>query len=459
MKYRGLFLMLAVFQLFMSFRSDAQTDTVRVMAYNVLNYGAYPLCQGPNGLYHDYLKQIVQYVNPDIIGLEKMGSVPTSPSDMNTVAPAGFGDSVLQFALNAAYPNRYARCPFTNTAHADNLSMLFYDTQKLGFIGISCSYVYITDFNLYKLYYKDPNLATTHDTTFLYVNLNHDQSGSESIRDTQILKNMQLIKQHFGRLPNFINMGDFNTHSSNEGCYQTLVNPTDTNFQFYDPPFYPDAHLSYPINWDNSPNLCPAYLTTSTRSSGTIPNSCGTSGGAKSWYDHIFLSSWIVNGENYVSYVPNSYKAIGNDGNRVGKSVNDNSPANNSAPANVINALFQMSNKYPVTVDLLMHSNTTGVSPADPEWTTGIQTVIDEQQIQIVNPVGDHLKILCNANLFNKTIIIQCADMSGRIVDNFHTTINVDKIKLPFDHPSGVYLIHITDEKGKKLYDGKVMKK
>ena len=109
------------------------------------------------------------------------------------------------------------------------------------------------------------------------------------------------------------------------------------------------------------------FLTTTTRALATIPNTCGTGGGAKSWYDHLFISPWLVNGTNYMKYISNSYKTIGNDGNRIGHNVNDVTPVvNSSAPAAVINALFQFSDKYPVTIKLLVKANRNAYSIADP---------------------------------------------------------------------------------------------
>lgn len=439
----------------------AQKDTLRVMAYNVLNYGEYPLCQGPNSLYHAYMDTIVQYTNPDVISLEKMGSIKTGPSDFSYSAAISFGDSILAYALNAAFPGRYAYCPFTNTAASSDMSMLFYDQRKLGFCSIVCSYVNITDFNTYKLYYKDPNLATTHDTTFIYFTVNHDQSGSSSdaVRGAQITGEMAQIKTHFKHLANHVNMGDFNTRSTLETCYQALVAPSDTNYRFYDPPFTPDNKFSYPANYDASPNTYTAYLTTSTRSSGTIPNSCGTSGGAKGWYDHIFISPWILNNTNYIKYIPNSYRTIGNDGHRLSVSVNSSTPVvNTAAPASVLNSLFQMSNKYPVMVDLEVSYNTTGTGPDDPELALGLHEVQQpEEKIVVVNPVGDDINIYCAAGLIGTKVRIACFDMFGRLLLDENVLINSSQIRLPFTYSAGIYMIRISDA-NRVLYIGKIRK-
>src|ERR1700748_3497767 len=166
---------------FSGYNATAQNDTLKVMAYNVLNYGFD--CQGPVALYHQYLKTVVDYVHPDILTLEKMAFIPMYPGDIDGKAPAGFGDSILLYALNADTSGKFAYAPFSNNAGADNMSMLFYNQQKIGFAGVTFNYSNVTDFNCYKLFYKDPNLSETHDTTFLYIIPNHDISGSAQVAD------------------------------------------------------------------------------------------------------------------------------------------------------------------------------------------------------------------------------------------------------------------------------------
>ncbi len=445
-KYFNFFFAIFLFSCGRSYHVVAQTDTLRVMAYNVLAYGEYPLCQGPNGIYNAYLQTIVQFANPDIIGLEKMGSIQTSPADHNYTTAIGFQDSILQFALNVAYPGRYNYCMNTNKSASGTECLLFYNQQKLGFITIVCTYVNTEDFDTYKFYYKDPNLATSHDTTFLYVTLNHDISGDGGVADrcAQIAGEMAQIKNHFTHLANMINMGDFNVRSSSEPVYQTLTAPSDTNFRYYDPPFIPDANLSYPANWDGNPAAFAKYLTTSTRSSGTVPNSCGTSGGAKSWYDHIFLSPWIVNNANYISYIPHSYRTIGNDGSRVGISVNA-SPANTSVPSSVADALFQMSNKYPVMVDLLVTPNITGTSLPDPEIipsSVADQTLINEY-ITIVNPLNNEIIMNFSNNLLGHSLSFELVDILGRSQIKRVMEVNNITMKIPCQLKPGIYYVRI----------------
>ena len=431
--------------------SYAATDTVRVMSYNVLYYGDNPACQGSHAAAHNYLKTVVSYANPDILGLVKMAAIPMFSGDHSGSASAGFADSILTFALNAAFPGRYAYCAYTNSSTADNISILFYDKQKFGFSGITSSYVNVTDFNTYKLYYKSASLAATHDTVFLYVTLNHTESGSgssnEAIRGAQITGEMAQIQTHFAQLPNMINMGDFNTHSSAEACYQALVAPSNAAFRFYDPPFSVDGTYGYPADWDTNPSSYASCLTTSTRLSGSIPNSCGTSGGGKSWYDHIFLSGSIINNTLNIEYIPHSYKTVGNDGQRTNISVND-LPTNTSAPAAVISAIFQMSNKYPVMADLAITSASVSVDDFN----------VAKASISVANPVGDILHATADKSLLGKTIRVQYMDMSGRCIFDSEFTSYASSIQMPFDAPAGFYFIRFTAE-GRTIANLHVVKK
>ena len=338
-----------------------KTDTLNIMAYNVLKYG--DGCQGSTDSLNVYLKTIIRYIQPDLFSFEKMAAF-----DPAATGPENLAANITVNALDMVSPGKYAFATPTNLARATNMAVLFYNKPKLTYIKTETLEANVTDFDLYKLYYNDPNLSITHDTTYLYVLVNHTQSGSSStIRDTQVSIEMQDLRSKFEYLPNLINMGDFNTHNSIEHGYQSIITSPDTATKMSDPPFYPDNSVSYPAEWETNTISYASFLTTTTRALATVPNSCGTGDGAKSWYDHIFISPWLVNGTNYMHYIANSYKTTGNDGHRMGVDINSASPViNTSAPAPVLSALFQFSDKYPITIKLLVKANRNAYSTADP---------------------------------------------------------------------------------------------
>lgn len=433
---------LTIFALaFAALQATAQTDTLRVMTYNVLYYGSG--CQGPNDKYHGYFKKIIGFTNPDLLGIVKTASPKLTPNDPNGTAPYGFADSILNYAMNAAFPGRYAFCPFTNEAHTNNTCILFYDTRKLGFVSMVCSYVNITDFNTWKLYYKDPALEKTRDTTFLYVTLNHDKSGDEfeQVRANQITGCMAEVRKHFSQMPNYINMGDYNLRGADEPCYQHLTQHADSGFRVYDPPFFPDRKLKYPAHWDHEP-MYSAFFTTSTRESTVVPNPCGTGGGGKNWYDHIFLSHWLLDGRNYIRYLPYSYRTIGNDGQRFRVSImNKNAHENTSAPSDVIEALYQMSNKYPVMVDLLVTSNTSGNSPVDPEQP--VPYSLSKEEVSVDSLIQDELVVHFPASFQAQEVTIIVTDSKGEEVLNKKFTIKRTESSFRIRQEPGIYTVTI----------------
>jgi len=426
-------LLCGVLILFHNTTAIAQTDTLRVLSYNVLYLGDTPPCQYPHNISEGYLATVISYENPDIVGLVKRTS-----EDSYGSAPAGFADSLLQYSFNAAVPDKFAYCPYTNVAQADNISTLFYNQQKLGYAGLLCTYSNITDFDTYKLYYKSDSLTITHDTIFLYVTLNHTNSGSGSsnadTRAQQITGEMAQIESKFTSLPNMINMGDFNVHTSTEAAYQTLVAPSNLSYRYYDPPFFPDATFTYPADWDANPDDYTSCLTVSTRT-GNLPNTCSNdNGGGKSWYDHIFLSANIINNESHISYIPNSFKVIGNDGNRVGNPENG-SPANTSAPASVINAIYQISEHYPLTLNLLV--NTSTVASAN-VFNTG-------KKVTVVNPVAAQLMLQFTKDLAGRTITMTCTDVLGRVVLKNTLVASDEMIQLPCMLFPGIYNLQFSE--------------
>lgn len=318
-------------------QTQGKSNAIRVMSYNVLQYGSG--CQGPNGTLHSYLKRIVTYAQPDILGLLKVAAI-------GDRAPAGFQDSILVNALSGT--KAYAVCPFSNKAAGEDVNLLFYNTSKLGFAGMQTLVSDITDINLFRLYDKEHAGA---DTSYLYVALIHTESGDKSKdRDRQLSELMDALHRQFTTLPPLLILGDFNLRTTSEPGYKLLTQ--SQNAPFADPPFALDKSLSYPADWDSDPEPYARFLTTSTRKKDDEPNDCGTGGGAKAWYDHILLSQAIVAGKSGYHYVSQSFRVIGNDGDRVGHAIRSDKHPNRSVPADVAEALYQFSNKYPVMLQL-----------------------------------------------------------------------------------------------------------
>ena len=451
------FVFLALF--FLNGVVGAGQDTLRIMTYNVLHYG--DRCQGTNTSLHAYLKTIVRYKNPDVLGLVKAQVIKRSATDFAGISPVGFADSILVNGFNAAFPDRYDYCPLVNFSGDPDgdMDLLLYNKKKLGFLSVTNLCSFQEDFNLYKLYYKDPNLSTTKDSTFIYFILNHTVSGTSSgLRDLQDTAVVKSLRKKFQHLPNLVSMGDFNTHMSSEPGYQLLTATADTSFKFFDPPYFPDNKLNYPSDWQSVPGFYAAYLNTSTRET-TSPNSCGSTGGAKGWYLHVLLSPWIIKNKNYIKYIPGSYETIGNDGQRVGLSINDsiNSFKNTTVPDSVLNALFRFSDKYPIMVSLVANMNMTGTSLPDPDLTTVTEMARPVRKITINNPVGNYISVWFDSEVLGQHATMEWHDLLGRSFGTDVFTIDSDEVTRSVPFKPGVYILTLVI--GSDRYSFRVLKK
>ena len=121
-----------------------KTDTLKVMAYNVLNYG--DGCQGSLSTLNSYLKTVIQYAQPDLLSCEKMYAFSPTATGI-----ANFAGVITDSVLNVVSSGRFAFVTPTNIADDDAMSCLFYNKQKLTYVKTETLLAYVSDFDMYKL--------------------------------------------------------------------------------------------------------------------------------------------------------------------------------------------------------------------------------------------------------------------------------------------------------------------
>ena len=279
------------------------------MSYNVLNYG-FPASGNCPALItankHAWLRTVIEYTMPDILGLEKMDATPATFTS----------DTIVARVLDSVCPGCYGHTPYTNNSGYEKENMLYFNNAKFGWLSTKTIYSAdstISDINLHTLFYKNAALLASHDTIFLHIILVHLASGSGSAaeRGAEMAGAMAWLNAHITAPGNYIFMGDFNTQSSSESCFQDMNHSTDSNTLFFDV-------ANQPGNWDSDP-------------------------------------------DNFARY--GSFSVIGQDGQHVNKSLIAN-PANTSVPGNVLSALYYMSEHLPVIMQLAIDtaSATTGIT-------------------------------------------------------------------------------------------------
>lgn len=310
---------IALFFLLSSLFITAQ-DTLTVMAYNILNYPA------SNASKADTLKPIIKHVQPDIFLITEL----TSFSGINLI---------LNDALNVDGVSHYQNATYTDGPDTDN--MLFYNSNKLELYSQHEITTALRNISEYVLFYKSSGLGPGDDTIFIHCYMAHLKASqgwsNEQERNQEAVVFKNYLDNKAATLENVLFAGDMNIYGDYEAAYNTILNGGSVNL--YDP-------INSPGLWHA--NSFFANVHTQSPRTATLPDG-GSNGGMDDRFDWIFVSDDVRSGHNYLKYIPNSYLALGNDGNHYNKSILD-APTNTSVPYNVLEALYYMSDHLPVVM-------------------------------------------------------------------------------------------------------------
>jgi len=353
--------------LFLGFSAFAQTDTVTIVAYNLLNF--------PNGRNDcssntvvpnraDTLRKILQFTKPDIF----------VACEIQTEAGA---DSVLTRSLNVFGANNYAAATYDlNNTNASLNNQLYYNTSKLTLYAQHVIQTSPRNIDHYVLYVNDPTLDQYFDTTFVEVYMCHLKAGSGSTDQSTRAAQTAILMNYIATRPpgrNHFVCGDLNVYTSNEAAYQNLINGANG---LKDP-------INMPGSWTNNSSFA-AIHTQSTRSGQNLD--CGASGGLDDRFDQILVSQSVMNGSDSLKFLAGSYKAIGNDGNHYNTNLLA-APVNTQYPDSVVRALYYMSDHLPVLLKAVVTyptSNGLALYPSStpvtcPNGSNGTATVTPNQ--------------------------------------------------------------------------------
>ena len=412
----GLLLFVAVGTLF------AQTDTIRMMQYNLMYYTNNSGISDCNSITNNldtkdmHIKTIFQYVKPTVMCVCEMGS------------QNEYADRLLNNAINTDGIDYYQRGPLTNQSGGYIANMIYYDSRKLTLYKSSNITTSYRDINGYTFYYNADNLSSG-DTIFMTYWIAHLKAGSypenEAARLVQVQKLMNRISNS-GMPGNYLFSGDFNIYSSEEPAYQELTEYSNSLYRFYDP-------ANSPGYWHNNSQFAELH----TQSTHSQYDDCFASGGLDDRFDIILVSPYIYYGSDRLHLVEDSYHAVGQDGLRFNGSVTV--PTNNSVPNNVALALYQQSDHLPVVMDMAIDAHV-GVIEHAPDY-----------YVNVINPIQETLQIELQSNRDEKYTISLFA-VDGRLLASYHENLSegVHRLSYPFPYGKGAYLIVFQDKKGQK---------
>lgn len=324
----GTSLLLTVLALF-SLSAEAQPpvplapDTLNVVHYNLLRFpGTTGATRGP------LLAEILTYLKPDIFTVNEMGTA-ASP------------EFILTNCLNINGVNYYRSARFMNGP--DSHSMLFYDSRKIGLKSQDSLRTTPRLTYNYRIFHKSPLLDTYIDTVFMQFSVCHLQaspgSANEQSRDIQATA-MRAYLANQVRDSSYFVTGDFNVYRGTEAAFQTFIGTGA-------------GQLVDPINqigaWQDNPNFARIH----TQSTRTTQFGGGATGGLDDRFDFILCSPAVRNGTSPVKILPETYRAVGNDGLHLNLALID-PPTNTSEPENIIQALYQTSDHLPVFAKIVV---------------------------------------------------------------------------------------------------------
>lgn len=386
------------------------------MSYNLMKYGVTETgCTNPVSTKNTYLKTIIDYFTPDILGVCEMAPSATYVNNLKV--------NVLNTS-GRTYFTSAALSP--NTAGSNVVNMLYFNSDKLGLASQTVANTFLRDIDVYKLYYKSATLGVGSDTVFLYVIMAHLKAGSstsdESDRQLMATNVMSYVNSNLSG-KNVILMGDLNVYSSSEDCYQTLTNYSNPFVRFIDP-------INTPGGWSGNSTFKNVH-TQSTRSS-TLSD-CGSSGGMDDRFDQILASRGVMGDSDRVRILPSTYRAIGQDGNHFNLSVNA-SPTNTDVPSAVASALYVVSDHLPVTASLVFTDLSTSI---EDKVLSGIQLY--------PNPASTELMLWLPGN---GSASVTVTDISGHELQKNVITQGESQVNV-YGLPSGLYLVSIQLDSGR----------
>lgn len=408
--------------LFLAFASAAlaqSADTLMLMHYNLLNYGNFTsFCTNNNNSLTDKdgdLETVTKFVKPDIFTANEIGASPI------------YLLRILNNSLNTQGVSYYSAAAYTNTANSDLVNGFFYNSQKLGLLSqaVITTASTVRDINLYRLYHKSANLATTGDTAFLNVIVAHLKAGSSSGDAATRATETAQVMAYLNALPatgNYVIAGDFNVYTSSEVAFQNLISPTSTQ-RFYDP-------INQLGSWSNNSSFAPVHTQSTSTTSG-----CKASGGMDDRFDFILANDHVMGDSARVKYVPGSYKAIGQDGMRFNQSILN--PSNPTVSFTLGIALARMSDHLPVTMKVVVSSSVTALAD---------RFELTSEVFRVQTFFHDRISIWCAAEVGGLQVTVYSLD--GRLVMESHIGTGQQGLDVA-QLAKGAYIIHAISDSGK----------
>lgn len=387
-------------------------DTLTVMHYNLLNYGNnYGSCTGTNNNVDDKnlnLKTITEYIRPDILTVNEISEI----------------ESYHQLLLNTVFNyagSGYQMADPPNYAGSGIMNQVFYKTEKLQLVESVTIVTNIRDIDIFRFRCRKVPPAQNGDSVFLNLIVAHFKAGNDTYDINERADEANRIMNWLndtGADGNYLFMGDLNVYSGYEAAFQKIVNHSNPEIRFYDP-------VNMIGEWHENSYYSDVH-TQSTHQSGT----CHSGGGLDDRFDFILMSDEILNGDEGIRYISNSYEAVGQDGLHFNKSVNA-TPTNYSVPSDVLEALYDLSDHLPVICRLFCSGELAIAGNKMPSF-----------RIETTNPFNGEIIISVFSDIPQEVTLKLYSDIGQMVLEHKCHVSNKSVIRIPTgDLPKGIYIL------------------
>jgi hypothetical protein len=276
------------------------------------------------------------------------------------------------------------------------------------------------DIDIWRFAYTPSTYSSSGGSIELNCAVAHLKAGSSSSDQQQRANETSKLMNYLnnsGADGNYSFSGDLNVYNATEAAFQNLLYHSNPEIRFYDP-------INQTGSWHDNSYYAQVH-TQSTHTSG----SCHSGGGMDDRFDFILVSEELLAGKENIKYLQGSYKALGQDGQRLNTSLT--SPQNNSVPGNVLNALYNLSDHLPVVMDIVIGDDLESVSD--------IGLFFD---IKFRNPVDDQLVITLRTAMQERLDIEIYNTLGQPVIDISYPVDMTSEIVIPVEKLSpGIYFI------------------
>lgn len=390
-------------------------DTIRIMTYNLLNYEYYPsYCNDNINIIDEkknYINTIIDYTLPDIVGFVEV-----------------YNDLAVKYSLlgvmNSNGRDFYDFTPF-NTPNSLS-GIVYYNKNKFElFASIEVNVDGLRDLKIYSFKLKE-----TTPEIHVHIVLGHlatSQSGEQD-RALQIAALYDKLEQQ-GHNNNYIIMGDLNVYHEDEAMFDDILRHSNQELRFYDPVEMMDNEGAM-IDLGSYENRF--YHTQSTSAyNNPNHNECFATGGLDDRFDMILVDDDIMSGEGKILYIENSYTTPGQDGYHYNTYLTDG--ANNSAPANVIEALQKNSDHLPVYADFIF---------GEPAGISSFSS--NNLKISCNNPATDNLDLSIKLSSPDEVEICIFNVLGNQLLKTSRLITRRENLQIPINtFPNGLYIVSV----------------